>query len=177
MYHYRRFLFVLSAFLGLTPILAARPSEEQELLDFVRDAHRTARETIRTLSCRVEFEIKVDPKDSPKIQTCSGRFWYSPDAVRSQYSEFGKDNDCLWKDSVRQSVVRETLGGQKVVGANRAAYAERYLTRCDAYIRGLLVLNVPGTIDYLPFERLLAKSTSVVKTKRTTLSDCPISRF
>jgi hypothetical protein len=159
-------LFSLQAF---SLSLHAEPAGGQELLEFVRDAHRASREAIRTLACRVEFSGTLSAKHPPQVQTCNGDFWYSHDAVRGKYSEFDKEQDFLWKDSICQTVLRRSDGSKQLVGAHRAAYANRYVCRCDPYVAGLLVLNLPGTIEYVPFEELVKESARLIEAKRTTV--------
>ncbi len=162
---------VIQVLLGLTAPVSAQPTKGQELLEFIRDAHRTSREMIQTCSCRVEFKgtVTSDQAKPPKTESCSGRFWYSSDAVRAQVSEFGREVDYLWKDSVSESVARRSLGGKAEVGAARNSFPNRYLGRCDAWVRGLLVLNMPQSVDHVPFEQLVAQATRLKRAERQTV--------
>ncbi len=149
--------------------LAVQPTSGQELLEFVRDAHRAIRESIQTLSCRVEFKGVVT--STGKDQSCSGRFWYSADAVRANFSQFGKETDYVWEDSVRREVIRDSFGGKPVVGATRSRLNSRYIARCDAWVSGLLVLNLPNTSQSIPFEQLVSKATRLKGVEKRSVKD------
>lgn len=165
----------------LTTAAGAQPSSGQELVDFVMQAHRASRELVRTTSCRVEFQMTItNPRSNSTIrQSCSGNYWSSVDAIRLKVSDQNSNNplgdlpedlDYCWKDSVRKLVHRKpSSDGKKLVGAGRDGYENRYLHRCDAWARGLLVLNVPGTINCLSFERLVEKSTRLKRAEWYTI--------
>jgi hypothetical protein len=166
-----RLILVAQVVLGAPAFLLAQPQSGPRLLDFIRDAHQASRESIRTCSCRVEFVATISPRNStsPKTQSCSGRFWYSPDAVRAKVSEFEKDVDYLWTDSVRQAVVRPQ-NGKDEVGASRGSFANRYIGRCDAWVRGLLVVNAPSRgIEYFPFEQFVSEATRLIRAERRSV--------
>jgi hypothetical protein len=167
--HFLRVVLAIQAILFFHVPLRAHPESERELLDFVRDAHRASREAIRTCSCRVEFkgDLVSSRGGSDALQSCSGRYWVSPDSVRGIVSEFGQELDYLWTNSVRQSVSRAWSDGKQVVGAGRSAYASSHLGRCDPWVCGLLVLNQPSRgIANLPFEQLVAEANRVRKVHR-----------
>src|SRR5713101_4158838 len=106
-----------------------------ELLDFVRDAHKASRDSIRTCSCKVEFKGALS--NTGKIESCSGRYWYSPTVVRAKVSELGKELDYQWEDSKTVSVSHGSLNGKSEVVAGRWPDASRYIGRCDAWARAL----------------------------------------
>lgn len=162
-----RLSLVILGLLGFISNGSTQPPDGPELLQFVLAAHRSSRESIRTCSCRMEFQQKLfqaDGSKSPKMDTCSGQFWYSPDALRAKTREFGKEYDMVWENSVRNSISRAPAGE---VGALRAAFANRYTGRCDAWTQGLLVLNIPGTIEVVPFETLVENASRVQASHRT----------
>ncbi len=155
-----------------TAIADAQPSSGQELLDFVTQAHRASRELIRTTSCRVEHEVTFkNPQTNATVrQSCSGKYWSSADAIRLEVSEQNSNNpigdvredfDFCWKDSVRKSVIRRPSAGGPIVAAGRDGYENRNHHRCDAWVRGLLVLNVPGFTHSIPFEQFVEKASSL----------------
>jgi hypothetical protein len=152
----------------------AQPSNGQELLDFVIAAHRSSRELIRTSSCRVEYEIVWTPAQSKTIrQSCSSQHWSSVDALRLKLTERNSNSpigdlpeslDFCWKDSVMKSVSQTPAGdGKKVVAAGRNSSPQKHSHRCDAWVRGLLVLHLPGSGYHLPFERLTEKASRLKK--------------
>jgi hypothetical protein len=170
-FHVLRVVLAIQAILFCQAPLRAHLESEGELLDFVRDAHRASREAIRTCSCRVEFkgDLVSSRAGSDSLQSCSGRYWVSPDAVRGIVLEFGQELDYLWTNSVRQSVSRAWSDGKHVVGAGRSAYASSHLGRCDPWNLGLLLLNQPSRgINTLPFEQLVAEASRVRKVHRKT---------
>jgi hypothetical protein len=166
-FHVPGVVLAIQAILFFQAPLRAHSESERDLLDFVRDAHRASREAIHTCSCRVEFKGVSSRAGSDALQSCSGRYWVSPDAVRGIVSEFGQELDYLWTNSVRQSVSRAWSDGKQVMGASRSAYASSHLGRCDPWVRALLVLNQPSRgIEDLPFEQLVAEASRVRKVHR-----------
>ncbi len=171
-----RALVAAAVLLGLTSPLAAQPQSGQPLLDFVRDAHRATRESIRTLSCRVTYKGKVaqrpdvPPDGSDDLQSSSGSYWYSPDAVRARVSEFGREEDSLWKDSIRKIVQRRTENGKPQVAAGRMSAGSRYLGPHNPWSGGLLVLSLPNAVEYIPFERFIERATRFTGAQRISVS-------
>lgn len=162
-------LLVALTLLGLSQQLSAQPQDSRQLLDFVRNVHQTSRRLIQTCSCRVEFKNDITylkPTKRSVTQTCSSKYWYSENAVRVEVLENNQNTQYVWKDSVRKSIVRRSSGGREAVAAGRDSYASRHLTRCDAWTQGLLVLNVPGTIDCVPFEQFESRASRVTKAER-----------
>jgi outer membrane lipoprotein-sorting protein len=152
---------------------SAQVDTKQELLQFVLDAHRSARESIRTVSCNVEFSVTITPRTaagSPIVQSSSGKFWISKKAMRAEVNEGGDVDDHFWENSVHSDTSRRPIQGQPAMAAGRAAYTHRHCLRCDPVIRGLLVLNNPGTLDYMPFEELLNIASKAQKTERVTVN-------
>jgi hypothetical protein len=68
---------------------------------------------------------------------------------------------------VRSSLYRRGQGAAEEFGAHRGAYQERHLHRCDAFIRALLVFQVPETVDSITCERLVDRATNVVHKPRS----------
>lgn len=165
-----QFAVLAEVFFAFSGTCGAQSTDrERELLEFVRDAHRASRESIRTCSCRVEFTIKINRDGKESTQSCSSRFWVSPEAMRAQVSDKGDETDYLWKDSVRQSVTHKLISGQKAVSADLQSYTQRHQLRSDPWVRGQLVLNVPATNEYYPFEELVQLATKVTKVMRDRL--------
>jgi hypothetical protein len=75
--------------------------------------------------------------------------------ARAEVSDSGEVFDYIWKDSVREAVSLRTLNGAQEGAASRSRLASRHSGRCEPWIRGLLVLNIPNTIDFIPFEQLV----------------------
>lgn len=158
--------FLQVMFLCLVDVTAARTEEDRVLLKFVQDAHRAARESIQMLSGRVSFTMKIaQESEHPVTQSCSSQYWFSPERMRAKISEHNEDTDYLWENSVRQSVTRQGIGGQEV-SAGKHRYSHRHVMRCDPYFRGLLVFQVPNTIDCAPFEELVERAAKVTKVER-----------
>jgi hypothetical protein len=144
---------------------------DRQLLEFSLKAHRASRDLIQTASCRVDFELFQEPRvGGPVHQSCSGRYWFSHEAIRLQVTdtEHGKV-DYVWKDSVRKYVVRRQANGQEQVGADLGSFPERFQHRCDAWARGLLALNVPNEVYYVRIEELVEKATRLESVKRISV--------
>src|SRR2546423_1919400 len=109
---------------------------EQELLRFVREAHRASRDMIGTCSCKVDFNVKLLSSDPPASQPCSCEYWSSPEAVRARGKNLDNVFDYVWKDSVREFIARSSDASSR--GAGRDRQVSRYLGRCDAWARALL---------------------------------------
>lgn len=145
---------------------------QSKLLEFTTNAHRASREAIRTCYCRLKFDgvVTYKGKRPPKNESIDGRFWYRPGSVRGITIEGGElETDYLIKDGVRYSVSRD-VGSGKLVGAGRDQFENRYVARGDAFIRGLIVVNIPNTLRYVPFEEFLDQATKVLTTERKKIS-------
>src|SRR5262249_27494279 len=160
----RRPLMVIVVFLGGGVPLAAQPTGGQPLLDFVRNAHNASRESIRTLSCSVEFSatITFPGGKPPKTKGNSGQYCFSPAAVRAKTNDASRESDSVWKDAVRKSVSSKPSprpppgsAGLALASAGLVRSASKHVGRCDPWTQGLLILNRPGTIHHVPFEDLL----------------------
>jgi hypothetical protein len=153
--------------------LAAERANAEDLLDFVRSAHRATREAIQFCSCKVEFRGTVDAAGGrpSQMNSCSGRYWYSPDMVRGEVTDpaIGGKAEYVWAESVRLALNHPTAGGLSKISVSRSKASSRYLPRCDAWIQGLLALQVPNTHDFLPFDGLLDRARKVNKVKKTTI--------
>ncbi len=64
----------------------------------------------------------------------------------------------------------QTSAGKRLQGAARGGFANRYFPRCDAWIRGLLVLNVPNTAECVPFEQLVGRATRLRRAQRQNVN-------
>jgi hypothetical protein len=59
-------------------------------------------------------------------------------------------------------------GDGTFVGASRQALGNKYSPRCDPWSAGLLALNVPGSIEYVPLEELVARANKTSARRRTS---------
>ncbi|OWK41609.1 hypothetical protein FRUB_03687 [Fimbriiglobus ruber] len=124
-------------------------------------SHRAAREAIETCSCHVEFDLKITEPKREASQPCSCDYWFTPQATRAKMRDSGEATDAVWRDSVRDSVTHRSPTNQSSIGASKDKRPSRYIGRCDAWVRGLLVLNVPGTIQNVPLEQLVELAAKV----------------
>lgn len=164
----------LAGAVGLFPVRAEAVSpKERELLEFARDAHRSAREQIRTANCRLRFTAQYLGADKkPRTQSCSVEYWFSPEAIRVKLSDslgVSHELDYLWKNSQRQALITQEVGGKKEYQATLGAFAERCLHRCDAWARALLMLDDPGEGRQLYFEDLLEVADRIESVKRKSI--------
>jgi hypothetical protein len=89
--------------------------------------------------------------------------------ARAKVIDDGKECDYVWKDSVRNVITtRKEDNGRRSVGVHRAHFDTNgmHFIRCDPWVSGLLVLNVPGTVDYVPFEDLLGHCAKPAKCRK-----------
>lgn len=156
--------------LGTVQSLFAQPTNGKELVNYIRDLHKASRESIRECICRVEVTYKKLMPDEP-LRTATGRYWRSGDIVRIKgVSLNGDENDMLVKDSLVRSVTQNRLSnGSRVAGASLSSATGASHSDCDAWKFGLLSINVPSTIDYVPFEKLLELSSRVNRAERRNI--------
>lgn len=147
--------------------LKSQPQTEQALLQYVQDAHRGSRELLRTCSCRMEFRSTLaEPNSAAKIDSFTSYFWYSPPTLRCKVHHHGTTTDYIWSESIKQAVTQ--VAGAKRANATRSR-SNQHIPRGDAFIRGLLILQVPGTSDCVPFEQFLARSKKGAEAKKVHL--------
>lgn len=69
-----------------------------------------------------------------------------------------KDDDeyveYTWSNGVRESLFRKSGADGRTVAAGRDSFGTRHIHRCDAWARGLLVVNKPESLQAFPFEQL-----------------------
>src|SRR5207248_11287010 len=102
----------------------------------------------------------------PSTQSCAGECWHAADASRVRVTDNGQRIDMVWKASIRDSIARKDLNGQELVTATKGSFASRYLHRGDAWVRGLLVVDVPEIGCSVPFEELRAQAAKVERVER-----------
>ncbi len=153
--------FSLSTIFVFVASVAAQPDSGQELLDFVREAHKASRESIRTCSCRVELTTvnRAAKVEKEQKQTSSGRYWYDSNSVRAKISDARGDEEYVWRDSTIEGLLRKTGSEGNIAGAFRSPRPYRYMPSCDAYIRGMFVFQIPESIKAVPFEQLVEQAS------------------
>jgi len=158
-------IFLATAFLASAREEAVAPPD---LLDFVTTAHRASRELIQTSHCRVKFEImaRVGNPERAVTQSCRSESWHSSTAIRVKAVEGDQALEYLWADSVSKAIVTRNVNGMKEVAATRNAFSNRYSHRGDAWLRGLLVVNRPGTGKYMPFEELVQEASKTIRVEK-----------
>jgi hypothetical protein len=166
---------LLVAFLVFYQLAPGAMAEKSDLNRIVA-AHRSHRERIVTFSAQLSFEATTSDdkgRRSPPDQ-CTGRFWLSPAGMRFKCSEHGKTWDYVAVRSVRTTIVYRPTGE---VGVTRMLMSDRHWHRCDPFARGLLALNLPGTIRYLYLEDLLPYSGSSPKVVEEIIGGEPLVRI
>jgi hypothetical protein len=151
----RRVLFAIACIL-----LAGAPSSSvrgQQLLEEVREAHRSTVESMHTFSCKVSVIYPADPKSLKE----TGQYWRSSDAVRVRGRVGDIEFDSLQRDSVVRTVGGRPSGpgGARQHGAAITAAKGRPFPACDVWELALCLFPGPGT-DFmmLPFDELLKRS-------------------
>ncbi len=139
-----------------------------ELLELALAAHRVSRASIHTCSCRVELTASIakELKEAPGTQSCSCRYWYSQDAIRAKISEGGAEMDYLFSNFVRKGVIRRNVNGQPAMTGTRDGFTGAHRSRCDAWVRALLLLNIPSSTEFVTLEELVKRATKISKTSR-----------
>jgi hypothetical protein len=164
-----RFVIVFLSLLYFPLNLLAQPQSGQALVEWVRDAHRAARESIRTLSCDVEVTLNTSgvTGTTPESSKTTGQYWRSMADVRVKASSLGEEQDVCVKSGVLKAALRPKSGTlmKAAIGPPHKAP----VTDCDVWPLGLLALNRPGTLNYFPFEQLLEMAADSPKASRRTL--------
>lgn len=136
------------------PCVSPRAAGQSPLLENTLAAHRNHRESITTFRGHVKFAQTIVKKPTFDDQF-EGDFWISPTAMRIKYVEQGETWDTLVSHSVRTNVIARP--GSEVSGT-RLSMPRKHFHRCDPYILGLLVINIPGNIKYCYLEDLAANA-------------------
>jgi hypothetical protein len=146
----------LVAFLGVIIVAgdSNRASAQSAGLENVLAAHRSHRDSITTFRGHVKFEQTIAKKPNFEDRF-EGDFWISPAKMRMKYVEQGETWDTLVSHSVRTSIIARP--GNEFSGT-RLSMTRKHFHRCDPYVLGLLVTNVPGTIEYCFLEALGTKA-------------------
>jgi hypothetical protein len=174
MSRFRHLVGVLSccAFLGaLVPSLPLHAADQADLLGVVRAGHRSARESIRTLSATVTIEVTF-PKPAP---FATAKYWRSLDVVRIQKGDPETAcNEYLLKDSEIRQVgrSREKPGGPyQYTAARRSPSA--FFCECDAWTEMLIDFGGPAGGQY-EHDRWLefAKRAPRVRREKLDGRDC-----
>ncbi len=160
----------------LVPYAAPSPIDNKEL-EIVLHAHESSRQMIGSFRCRVYWDSTITSlKDDTKITklTCSGTYSYSPNATRGREIEIIKmpgnskreeDVEYVWKDSIRYSLLRQKDKAR--IGAVKDSFPLRYHGRSDPCVRGLIVINRPGSNSYAIVEDVIRKAYKIDLDKRT----------
>ncbi len=156
--------------LGL--VLPVATAADGDLVGRVRDEHRAARESIRTLSATVTFE-RVYPTQGVSARA---KYWRSGDVVRIQEGEEGAGTeDYLLKDGEIRQVGRAwAKGGLKVSAVRRAASSP--FAFCDAWREMMIEMNGPG-LTRLSLDRFLEDADGPISADRVTLDGRPCVRL
>jgi hypothetical protein len=158
--------------IGLSLLSFALRATAQEpsgsgLLAWAVGAHRAARDGVRSLHCRVQFSS--DMPGTPKGgYSSSSECWASPDAIRIEASLPGFQQDSIWNQNTRKSLMTTTDGGRKYTSAEQGTFADMHLyPREDPFAVGLLFLNLPGTVRVITLEELIKEASHVGRVERT----------
>jgi hypothetical protein len=127
-------------------------------------AHKASREAIQTLHCRVSYSRRNDVSPSESPGPIKGEFWSSDKAVRLKVTQHGEELDHVWFGNLCKCIIRRKVDGREQIGAQVASFADRFFhPRADPYQIGILVLNLPGTADFLTVERLAERATGKLR--------------
>jgi hypothetical protein len=147
-------------------LLSTSVARGDTLLEFALSAHRSSVQSIRQLSCKVEWHYHGGYLDSvpPNDYTRTGRYWRSGDKVRAiRDAVDGTTHDVFSDASVLKTL--EVNKTKRTVGGSIAPSYSMDITQCDAYALGLFHVPLPNTIRSVPLDGLVRQVT-VVGTKR-----------
>jgi hypothetical protein len=163
----------LKAHLLATPFflvsMLSSPARAEQLSEFARSAHRSSVESIRQLSCKVEWHYHGGYRDSapPNDYTRTARYWRSGDKVRVIRDEV----DGTTLDMFSDGTVLKTLEvnkNKRTAGGSIAPSNSMVMAEGDAYALALLHLPLPDTLRSVPLDQLLSQATNL-STKRREL--------
>ena len=148
----RLMLFRFVAGLCLCLVLPATGTTDDNLVRLVRDGHRAARESIRTLSATVTIEEML-PKRGVREQ---GRYWRSGTTAHLQQGrEGGHTHDALMKGGEIRIVGRTWAAGKQTpTGTALRQPSTASFGICDAWGEMLIELNGPDGAQ-LDLDRIL----------------------
>ncbi|HYV35086.1 MAG TPA: hypothetical protein VE988_05235 [Gemmataceae bacterium] len=155
-----------------TPAVAGAPNPD--LLEFVLEAHKAARESIHTASCKVTFVFKstVEGGESRVTISEAGEYWYSSDAIRVKASRpDGRKTEYVWRDGICKSLSEQPRPNKPMVTAMLSAMPERFVmsTRVDAFVCGLLAPPREPLIQRRVAENLVGDATKVKSVEKKTV--------
>lgn len=143
---------------------------DDELLVRIVNSHMSSRGALQSCECKVEFvnDIVNSASKSNTTQKFSSECWYKDGISRVRSSYDNQVEDAVWRNSSRETIITRIKNGQPKVAVTRQPMRLQYTHRSDAFVRGLLVLNNPGTVDYVTFESLLRESTGTPQVSTQT---------
>ncbi len=145
------------AFGQLGELLADKPIPEALKLN------QASRYSINSLSC----SVKIVDKSRQRESRFEGRYWRSGDLVRVDTSRPGVLDEV--SIATREEVfIYQRLLPHADIAAVRKPRTNNELGRCDAWPLSLLFLNIPGSLEHVPPERLfeLASDESISESGR-----------
>lgn len=162
---YSTYLLCLICFSAFPTHTNAQSDPTMDLLDFVTKAHLATLQSIHTLSCRVEYDLKLThPVKGQSRQDFTGKFWYSREAVRARVNDRGQESDYVWKNSIKNTL-QKSRSEKKWIGASRSKSESQYTPR-DALTLAIFAINIPMTIKNLPFEQYVEEAKQVLQVKK-----------
>lgn len=158
--------------LCLALVLPTASAADEDLVGRVRQEHRAARESIRSLSATVTFGM-----DFPsQVVNARAKYLRSGDVVRIQEGEEGAGTeDYLLKGGEIRQVGRTWAKGGVKVSAGKLA-GSGPLAYCDAWREMMIEMQGPG-LSRLSLDRILEDADGPVSADRVTLDGRPCVRL
>lgn len=158
-----RFAAALCMILVMT---AARSADNDDLVGRVRDGHRAARESVRSLTAMVIIE-EVHPRQGVREQ---GRYWRSGNTARLQQGLEGlHTQDALMKGGEIRTVGRTwATGKQAPTGIAIRQPGTALFGGCDVWTEMLIELTGPDSAQ-ISLDRVFETADGPVRADRDTL--------
>ncbi len=155
-----RLLTVVGLGLALSivfPSLIAEPPKLDGRAAIIEEKHKAGRDSIHSLSCRVNVKSKTPPNSISEI---AGKYWRSLDRVRVDTNSATIAESTVVRGDEITSFDRMTAGGATQAAATRRTKTDYPVSKCDLAGLSMMLLDIPGTMEFVSLEQLVAKATS-----------------
>ena len=153
----------------LTLIFVIKVACADELVNYVKEAHKSTVSTVQQLTCNIEWIEKGEKGSKHEVKPLikTGTYWRDGNSARAiEKKPDGTSRDIFTDGSMLK--ILELRGGLAAGGLH--SVNDQELTRCDAYARALFKLPLPNTSISCSLDQLLNDSKMVEKAERIIIN-------